>query len=134
METPMKNNTLLTVASVLGVLFFTVHLGQDIVRGIEKGTIANLPAIPMAVLWLYGALVLAGRRSGTIIVLLFSLLGILIPVIHMMGKGVGIHTNLAKYDGHFFFVWTLIALGVTSLFSVVLCVHRLWSMRKGQES
>ena len=134
METPMKNNTLLTIASLLAVLFFTVHLGQDIVRGIEKGTIANLPAIPMAVLWLYGALVLTGRRSGTIIVLLFSLLGILIPVVHMMGKGVGIHTNLAKHDGHFFFVWTLIALGVVSLFSLVLCVRGLWGMRKGQES
>jgi len=30
---------------------------------------------------------------------------------------------------HFFFVWTLIALGVLGLFSVILSVRELWSLR-----
>jgi hypothetical protein len=130
----MKQNVIMAVTSLLSILLFTAHLAGDIVRGIEKGTIANLPAIPMAVLWLCGTLLLAGRRSGTIIVLLFSILGTAIPVIHMMGKGIGLHTNLVKYSGHFSFVWTLIALGVTSLFSIVLCVLELRGMRRGQAS
>ena len=44
--------------------------------------------------------------------LLGSLLGLVVPVIHMMGKGVGVGGNIAKSSGAFFFVWTLIALGV----------------------
>ena len=75
---------------------------------------------------------IAGRRWGYVIVLLFSTLGMGIPVIHMMGKGIGLGSRVAKYSGHFFFVWTLIALGVTALFSVILSVRGLWSLRRGQ--
>jgi hypothetical protein len=128
----MKRNVVLTIASLLSIFFFTAHLAQDIVRGIEKGNLSNLPAVPMAVLWLYGTLMLAERRSGHIIVLVFSFLGMGIPVIHMMGKGIGIGTRLAQYSGHVFFVWTLIALGVTSLFSTILAAQGLWSMRRGE--
>ncbi len=69
---------------------------------------------------------LAERRSGYIIVLLFSFLELAVPVIHMMGKGVG---EIAKSSRGFFFVWTLIALGVTALFSVNLPVRVLWSLK-----
>ena len=119
----MKHNLMLTVASSLSVLFFTFHLADDIVRGFEKGGVYNLTALPIFVVWLYATLVLTGRLSGYIIVLIFSLLGLGVPIIHMMGKGVG---EIAKSSGGFFFVWTLIALGVTALFSVILCVHGLW--------
>lgn len=128
----MKRTATWTIASLLSVLFFTMHLAQDIVRGIEKGDLSNFAAIPMAVLWLIGTLLLAERRSGYIIVLLFSILGTGIPVIHMMGKGIGLGTRLAKYGGHVTFVWTLIALGVTALFTFILSVHGLWKLRKGE--
>ena len=59
-------------------------------------------------------LVLEGRRSGYTIILVGSLFGSAMPVIHMMGEGVG--GNTAKSGGGFFFIWTLIALGVTALF------------------
>jgi hypothetical protein len=75
--------------------------------------------VPIFVVWLYGTLVLAERRSGYVIILLGSLLGLAVPVIHMMGRGV-VGGNIAKSSGAFFFVWTLIALGVTALFSVIL--------------
>jgi hypothetical protein len=125
----MKNNVMLTVASLLSILFFTLHLADDIVRGIEPGTLRNLSAVPTAVVWLYGTLVLAGRRSGYIITLLGSLLGLILPVVHMMGKGMGVGSNVGKSSGAFFFVWTLLAVGVTALFSLILSVRALWSLQ-----
>jgi hypothetical protein len=46
----------------------------------------------------------------------------------MKGKGVGVASGIANSSGGFFFVWTLIALGVTALFSVFLSVRGLWSL------
>ena len=64
----MNPNVLLTIASLLSILFFTFHLADDIVRGFEKGGLANLVAVVLiSVVWLYGTLVLGKRRSGYII-------------------------------------------------------------------
>jgi hypothetical protein len=46
----------------------------------------------------------------------------------MRGKGVGVTSSLAHSSGHFFFVWTVIAIGVTGLFSVILAARRLWGL------
>jgi len=119
----MKQNVTLTIASLLSVLFITLHTAGDIVRGMEPGTLFDLIIVPILAVWLYGTLVLAGKRSGYVIVLLGSLLGLLIPVIHMKGAGVG--GAIAKSSGAFFFIWTLLALGVTALFSVILSVRGL---------
>ncbi len=124
----MKHNVMLTIASLLSILFFTFHLTDDIVRGFEKGGVSNLTAVPIFVVWLYGTLVLAERRSGYVIILLGSLLSLAVPVLHMKGKGVGVASGIANSNGGFFFVWTLIALGVTALFSVILSVRGLWSL------
>jgi hypothetical protein len=126
----MKHDTMLTITSLLSILLLTFHLTDDIVRGFEKGGLANLTAVPILVVWLYGTLVLAERRSGYIIMLLGALLGLGIPIIHMKGKGVGIASGIAGSSGGFFFIWTLIALGVTALFSFILAVHGLWSLRR----
>ena len=126
----MKNNVALTVASLLSILFTTLHLTGDIVRGYAKGVTSDLIVIPICVIWLYGTVVLAGRRSGYIIILLMSLLGLCVPILHMRGAGVGAH--LGKYSGDFFFIWTMLAIGVTALFSVILAVRGLWGLRGGQ--
>jgi hypothetical protein len=128
----MKHDTMLTITSLLSILFLTFHLTDDIVRGFEKGGLANLTAVPILVVWLYGTLVLAERRSGYIIMLLGALLGLGIPIIHMKGKGVGIASGIAGSSGGFFFIWTLIALGVTALLSFILSVHGLWSLRRAR--
>ncbi len=128
----MKHNVILTIASLLSILLLTFHLSGDIIRGMEKGGISNLIAVPILVVWLYGTLVLAERRSGYIIILFGSLLGLGVPVIHMKGAGVGAQVARAP-SGAFFFVWTLIALGVTALFSVILSARGLWSPQWGQE-
>ena len=125
---------ILTITSLLLNLLLTFHLAGDIVYGYEKGGLSNLTAVPIVVLWLYATLLLAERRSGYIITLLLSLFGLIVPVIHMKGaKGVGLASRMANTSGHFFFVWTLLAIGVTALFSVILSIRGLWTLRRGQK-
>ena len=127
-----KERLPLTAASLLSILFMTFQLTDDIIRGMASGQVSNLFGVLILVVWLYGTLLLAERRSGYVIILLGSLLGLVVPVIHMMGKGVGVGGNIAKSSGAFFFVWTLIALGVTALFSVILSARGLWTLLWGQ--
>jgi hypothetical protein len=128
----LNHRVLLTTTSLLSILLFTFHLADDIVRGFEKGGLSNLTAVPIAVLWLYATLVLAGRRSGYIMMLVFSLLSLGVPVIHMKGKGVGVASGIATSSEGFFFIWTLLAIGVTALFSVILSARGLWTLRRGK--
>ena len=123
----MKQNVPLTMASLLSVLFMTIHMADDIVRGMEPGTLSDLVVLPIVVIQLYGTLVLAGKRSGYIILLVVSLLELVVPVVHM--KGVGLGAAVAQSSGAFFFIWTLLALGVTALFSVLLSARGLWERR-----
>ena len=125
----MKHSLILTISSLLLVLFHTFHLADDIVRGFEPGGLANfIIMVSFSVIWLYGTFVLAERRSGYIIMFLFSLFSLVVPYVHMNGKGVGVSSRLAGTHGHFFFVWTLLAIGVLGLFSAILSARGLWSL------
>ncbi|HEY9402867.1 MAG TPA: hypothetical protein VIQ24_09235 [Pyrinomonadaceae bacterium] len=129
----MKHNVMLTVASLLSILFISLHHADDVVRGMAPGKLSNLVPVLFLLVWLYGTLALAGRRTGYVIILVSSLLASGIPVLHMTGSGlVGGKINAGGDFGEFFFVWTLIALGVTAFFSVILSAHGLWSLRRGQ--
>jgi hypothetical protein len=132
----MKNNVMLAIGSLLSILFFTFHHADDVVRGMAPGGLSNLVPVIFLGVWLYGTtLVLAERRSGYVIILVLSLLGSGIPVIHMRGSGlVGGKINSGGDFGEFFFVWTLIALGVTTLFSVILSARGLWSLLKAKRA
>ncbi len=127
----MKRNLILTVTSLLSILFATFHISDDIVRGFEPGGFKNVSGMLITVVWLYGTLALAGRRSGYVIVLLGSLLGSLMPLAHMRGAGL-VGGRVADTGGMFFFVWTLFALGVTAPFSAVLAARGLWGLRRGK--
>jgi hypothetical protein len=120
----MRQNAVLTIVSLLSVLFMTLHLADDIVRGMEPGTLFDLVVLPILAVQLYGTLVLAGKRSGYVIILVASLLELVVPVVHMKGAGVG--GAIAGSNGAFFFIWTLLALGLTALFSVFLSARGLW--------
>ena len=124
----MKKNFLLVLVSVLSIILMTIHLAGDIVFGMEKGGALNLVTLPILTLWLYGTLVLSEKRWGYIIMLLGGLLGLLMPVLHMRGNG--INPELLKSSGAFIFVWTLLALGATSLFAVTLSTIELWKLRR----
>ena len=126
----MKLNVTLTITSLLTIVFMTFHVADDIVRGMAPGGLSDLVVlVPVLVVFLYGTLVLAERRSGYVIIFLGSLMGAVVPVIHMKGNGVG---EIARTSGGFFFVFTLLALGVTSVFSLVLSLRGLWELRRGQ--
>ena len=128
----MKETKTLVITSLLSILLFTFHLAGDIILGIEKGNTSNLPAFLIFTVWMYGALVLAERRSGHVIMFLGSLLSLAVPILHMRGKGLGVAGRIATSDGALFFIWTIIALGTTALFSVVLSARGLWRLRRGE--
>ena len=125
----MKNNILLIILSVVSVVLGMFHLADDIVRGMSPGGLLNLIPVVVWVVWLYGTFVLAGRRSGYVIILVGSLLLLVIPVLHLSGPGVGFGSH--RSNG-LFFIWTLLALGVTALFSVILSARELWNLRRQQ--
>jgi hypothetical protein len=122
----VKPSVLLAGASVLSILLCTFHLTDDIVHGWEPGTLGDLYALPIFVVWLCGTLLLSDRLSGYVIMLLGSLVSLGIPAIHMSGRGIGVESRVANTSGHHFFVWTLIMLGVSGLFSLVLSAQGLW--------
>jgi hypothetical protein len=125
----VKHDLRLTVFSLLSILFTSFHHADDVVRGMAPGQFSNLVPVLFLLVWLYATLVLAGRRVGYIIVLVVSLLASGLPIVHMMGAGL-VGGKVANSSGAFFFVWTLIALGVTALFSVILSAHGLWRLRQ----
>ena len=127
----MKRSVMLTITSLLSILLMTFHLSDDIVRGFEPGGFKNIRGVLMLVVWLYGTLALAERRSGYIIILLGSILGSVVPVAHMRGVGL-VGGRIASSSGIFFWVWTLIMLQVTAIFSLILSARGLWSLQWGR--
>jgi biotin transporter BioY len=125
---PMKQNAVLVVASLLSILLLTLHITDDIVRGISKAEPANVALVVLAV-FLYATMVLAERRSGHIVMLLVGLFAAGMPVIHMRGAHYG---EIARSAGGFFFVWTLWALGGLGGLTCILSARGLWSLRRGR--
>src|SRR5215467_7391678 len=131
----MKQNLMLPITSFLSILLMTLHFTSDVLRArpgnIEAGG-STLIAVPVLVIWLYGTLMLAERRSGHIIMLVGSLIAMGMPVIHVMFAAGIFQGQLARVAPAFLFVWTLHLLGVTGLFSFILSVRGLWNLRRRQ--
>src|SRR5579872_1571176 len=102
-EYRMKQHAILVVTSLLSMVLLTLHVTDDIVRGISKAQSSNIALFVLAVL-LYGTLVLPERRSGHVIMLLLGLFAAAMPVVHMRGAH---YPEIAQSPGGFFFVWTL---------------------------
>lgn len=119
----MQNNRLLTIMSLLSILLMSLHITDDIVRGISPAAPHNVGAVVIFVVWLAGTLMLADRRSGYVIMLLGGIFAAAMPVLHMTGAR---YPAIAASRGGFFFVWSLIAVGVTGTFAVILAVRALW--------
>ena len=131
----MKHNLILTITSLLTILFMTLHLTSDTIHapvGTPEAGGSTLVAVPILAIWLYGTLVLAERRSGLIIMLIGSLLALGMPVAHVMAAEGVFRGQIARSSPAFLFVWTLHALGVLGMFSLILSVRALWSLRRGQ--
>ena len=127
----MKHNRMLIITSLLSILFSAFHITDDIVYKIAPGGLSNLTVVVFLVVWLYAMLVLVEGRSGYVIVLLLSVLASGVPILHMKGSS-GITAGISNPSAAFFFAWTLLALEVTAVFSAILSVRGLWSLRRGQ--
>ena len=123
----MKHQATLPVASLISILLLTLHITDDIVRGISKAEPSNI-ALLVLTAFLYGTLVLAERRSGHVIMLLVGLFAAAMPVIHMRGAH---YAEIARSPGGFFFVWTLWALGGLGGLTIILSARGLWSLQRG---
>ncbi len=131
----MKHQVTLTVASLISLLLLVVHLSDDIVRGFSPGGPGNLTAVVIMAIWLYAALVLAGRRSGCALLFLLSIFGSGIPYLHMRGAGM-VGGRIAHTNGMVLWVFTLLASGAVSMFSAALAARGLWNpqwLQSGRE-
>jgi len=123
-EYQVKQNATLVVTSLLSIFFLTLHITDDIVRGISKAESSNTALLVLVVL-LYGTLMLAERRSGHVIMLIVGLLAAAMPVLHMRGAH---YPEIARSPGGFFFVWTLWALGGLGGLTFILSARGLWRL------
>ena len=130
----MTHNALLTITSLLTILFLTFHLSDEIARGMEHGGLNMVIPLLVLAVCLYGTLALAGRRSGYIIMLLVAIFGTGIPIVHMWGIGLVGGRIAADSSGSFFWVWQNIALCTISTFSLILAVRCLWDPEWGQSA
>ena len=129
----MKHNLILRITSLLSIFLMTLHFTSDTLRarpGTPEAGGSTLLAVPILVIWLYGTLMLAERRSGLIIMLIGSLCALGMPVLHVTPTAGAFHGVLAKSNGDFIFVWTLHALGVTGMLSLILAAQGLWSSKQ----
>jgi hypothetical protein len=126
----VKHQVSLTITSLLAILLFTFHYAQDIVLGIEPGDVSTYIGVLIVVAWLYPVLVLAGRKSGYLINLVFSLAAVVMPVLHMRGAGL-LGRKTLEFFPAFFWVWTTFAICVTGAIAFLLSVHGLVSLRRG---
>ena len=124
----MNHDRLLTIASLVSIVLVSIHVSDDVVRGFEPGGFKNLGGIAIMAVWLCATLLLRERRWGYVILILGSALGAVMPMAHMLGKGL---SPVAATPGGHLFVWTLFALGVSSTFSLVLSIRGWWGLRRG---
>ena len=121
----------LTITALLSVFLGSFHLADDVVLRIEPGGSSNYIGIVITAVYLYAVLMLPNRRSAHAIVLLFSIGGAGVPYLHMQGVGM-VGGRAANSTHMFFWVWTIMALGMTTIVSAVLAANGLWNLRHGR--
>ena len=123
----MKPNTL-TVASLLTIVLLPFHVGGDIALGFDRGGSGLLfVVVPVLLLLACGALLLAERISGHVIMFLGGLAALGMPIIH---RNNGFTATVARSPGGLFFIWTLVALGVIGGLAMILSARGLWRLRR----
>ena len=120
----MTRGALLTIASLLTVLFLTIHISDEIARGLEVGGLNMvIPVLVLAGL-VYGTLILRGRPAYTVM-LIVAILGTGVPIVHMSGVGLVGGRIAVDSAGSFFWVWQNIALCTISALSLPLSIRCL---------
>lgn len=122
----MKLNTQ-TVASLLSIILLPFHVGGDVALGFDRGGSGfAFVVVPVLLVVACGTLLLAERRAGHVIMLLGGLAALAMPIIH---RNNGFTPAVAKAPGGLFFIWTLVALGVTGGLAMILSARGLWHLR-----
>jgi hypothetical protein len=122
----VKPNTL-TVASLLSIILLPFHIAGDVVLGLDRGGSGLVfVVVPILLVVACGTLLLAERTSGYIIMFVGGLAALAMPIIH---RNNGFTPAIARSPGGLFFIWTLIALGVTGGLALILSARGLWMLR-----
>ena len=128
----MKDNVMLTIASLMTIVLSIFHVASDIQLGIDKPSLSHLFIfVPIVVVFLYATLVLAGRLSGFVIIMIGSLGSLYVTYIHLKSPHI---VERAASSGGYFFIWGLLAMGVTATFSIILAARGLWSLQREKPS
>jgi len=129
----MKDQVTVTVTSLISILLFTLHWTDEISRGLERGTLSGAwVGVLILVVWLYATLGLGEGRARYIILLLASIGGLGVLLLHMSGAGLVGGKVGASGSGVFLWVWTNITLGTVSAVSAILSARCLWRLRRGR--
>jgi hypothetical protein len=117
-----------TIASLLSIILLPFHVGGDVALGFDRGGPGFVfVVVPVLLLIACGALLLAERRSGQVIMFLGGLAALGMPIIH---RNNGFTATVARSPGGLFFIWTLVALGVTGGLAMILSARALWRSRR----
>ena len=116
-----------TIASLLTIVLLPFHIGGDVALGLDRGGPGLVyVVVPILLVLSYGTLLLAERRLGHIIMLLGGLVALGMPIIH---RNNAFTATVARAPGGLFFIWTLVALGVTGGLAIILSARALWKLR-----
>jgi hypothetical protein len=118
----------LTIVSLISVVLLPLHIAGDIAFGFDKGGpgLAYV-VVPVLLLLVYAALMLAERRLRYIILFLGGLVSLGMPFLHRKS---GFTAAVASQPGGILFIWTLVALGVTGGLAMILSVQGMWNSRE----
>ena len=123
----MTPHRILIVTSLLSIILLPFHFGGDVAIGLDRGgPMLVFVAVPVLLVVACGTLLLAERRSGHVIMFVGGLAALAMPIIH---RNSGFTAAVATSPGGLFFIWTLIALGVTGGLAMILSARGLWKLR-----
>ena len=125
------NLKLTSIITALILEFLLVlHWVEDVALKFEGGGPTSVYVVIVLAVVFYPMLAYAGRRAGYVALLIGSLGGVGILVIHTMGVGMT-GGRMASSPGVLVWVWHMVALGTTGAFGIILSLDGLWSLRKG---
>jgi hypothetical protein len=119
-ESTMATGRLLTVTSLLSLILLTIHVSDDIARGISSLEFASMIAVLVVAMLLYATLTGEGRRAGAVSGFLIGFFALGMPALHFRGARIN---EIAQSSGGLFFIWTLWALGALGGAGMILSVR-----------
>ena len=122
----MSLNSAYVRTSLLAILFMTLHMTDDVIRGENaQGGWAAIVLVLILVVWLYALVRLTEHKAGYIIGLVVSVVVSIPPVLHLTGVGDATLAQILAASGPFF-TWVVVALGVTAISSLIFSAYLLF--------